>query len=373
MKTRWFCLIFLLLGCLLFSGCGSNQPETESTTPEQGVAIALSEPLPISIPGSYAVGIRRNIAFVDDSRAGRKVTLTIWYPAEKPKDYTGPADMPDAKPDASAAPYPLIISSSKVGFLFAPLVVTHGFVYIGINGIDVYQQFGKESIDQPLDYLFALDQLTKSPPAGLEGLMDTENVGALGYSFDGTNALFLSGARVDPASYLNWCQQAVLQQTPYESWYLSYYCVTPEDWKGVEEAVGAEITTSEDGLWQPITDPRIKAVMPMAPDGAWLLGEKGLSYADRVVLMIQAGLDSPYQPAEGKFILEHLGSPEKSMVTFLGRDHMMIYDTDQVKRMAQLAIAFFGAQLQGKEELAQYYSEAYLAGFTDLAWGFQNK
>jgi predicted dienelactone hydrolase len=319
------------------------------------------------------VGIRRNIAFVDESRAGRKVTLTIWYPAEKPSDYTGPAEMPDAKPDASAAPYPLIISSTKAGFMFAPLIVTHGFVYIGINGIDVYQQFGKESIDQPLDYVFALDQIAKTPPAELEGLMDTEKVGAMGYSFDGTNALLLSGARVDPAFYLNWCQQAALQKPPYESWYLSYYCATPEDWKGVEEAIGADITKGGDGLWHSITDPRIKAVMPMAPDGAWLLGEKGLSYADKAVLMIQAGLDSPYQPAEGKFVFEHLGSPEKSMVTFLGREHMMIYATDQVKRMAQLAIAFFGVQLQGKAELAQYYSEAYLAGFTDLAWGFQNK
>lgn len=377
MKARSYFWILFICVCLICSSCSPGQPEAAPTSTESSSSGAeeldKSKLLPIPIQGSYSVGIRRNIALSDESRGGRKVVLTIWYPAEKPSDYTGPSQMPDAKPNASQAPYPVIISSTKAGFFFAPDLVSNGFVYIGINAIDVYQQFGKESIDQPLDYLFALNQLAKSPPAGLEGLMDTEKVGAMGYSFDGTNALLLSGARVDPEFYLAWCQQAQQQQPPYESWYLLFYCVPPEDWKGIEEDIGAEITKSADGLWQPITDPRIRAVMPMAPDGAWLLGEKGLSFADKAVLMIQAGLDSPYQPAEGKFIIEHLGSPEKSMVTFLGQEHLMIYDSIQAKRMAQFAIAFFGVHLQGKQELAQYYSEAYLDGFEDLAWGFYNK
>ena len=57
-------------------------------------------------------------------------------------------------------------------------------------------------INQPQDILFALEQMASNPPGELEGLIDTEHVGAIGYSFDGYNALFLSGARFDPDHYL---------------------------------------------------------------------------------------------------------------------------------------------------------------------------
>jgi hypothetical protein len=38
-------------------------------------------------------------------------------------------------------------------------------------------------------------------------------------------------------------------------------------------------------------------------------------------------------------------------------------------RMAHFTVAFFGHHLQGRQELAQYYSEAFVAGHDDLAWG----
>ena len=49
---------------------------------------------------------------------------------------------------------------------------------------------------------------------------------------------------------------------------------------------GDKIATSENGLWQPLTDGRILAVMPMALSGTWLYGERGLASADRPVLVI---------------------------------------------------------------------------------------
>ncbi len=52
-------------------------------------------------------------------------------------------------------------------------------------------------IDQPLDILFALDRVASGPPDGLEGMLDTEHAGVIGYSFDGYNALAMSGARID--------------------------------------------------------------------------------------------------------------------------------------------------------------------------------
>ena len=55
-----------------------------------------------------------------------------------------------------------------------------------------------EMIDQPLDILFALEQMASNPPVELEGLIDTEHVGAIGYSFDGNNALALDQPRSLP-------------------------------------------------------------------------------------------------------------------------------------------------------------------------------
>ena len=58
-----------------------------------------------------------------------------------------------------------------------------------------------------------------------------------------------------------------------------------------------------------MTDERIKAVMPMAPSGAWFYGEKGLAAVDRPILLIAATEDqySPYL-IETRFIYENIGS-----------------------------------------------------------------
>jgi len=169
------------------------------------------EPFPLVKPGPYHVGIRRNFDFEDASRNNRKVSLTIWYPAIQNSE-SDPVPSSDASPDISAAPYPVIMSSTKLGFDFADKLVSYGFVYIGINRIDTYRTFTQEAIDQPLDILFALNQVAKSPIQGLEGMINTETVGTLGYSFDGTNSLLLSGARIDPEYYLSYCQSAPNQQ-----------------------------------------------------------------------------------------------------------------------------------------------------------------
>ena len=91
----------------------------------------------------------------------------------------------DTPSDLSGAPYPVILSSSKVGSFFAPHLVSYGFVYVGIRNIDTYEQIDQNLIDQPLDILFALDQVASQPLEGLEGMLDTDRAGTMGYSFAG--------------------------------------------------------------------------------------------------------------------------------------------------------------------------------------------
>lgn len=59
--------------------------------------------------------------------------------------------------------------------------------------------------------------------------------------------------------------------------------------------VNKAINTSDDGLWQPLSNKRIHAVMRMASEGWWLFGERGLANADRPDLVIAATNDEIYK------------------------------------------------------------------------------
>ena len=252
-------------------------------------------------------------------------------------------------------------------------MISHGFAAVGVRKIDTYEPWDHNLIDQPLDILFALDQVTSQPLEGLDGMLNTEHVGVMGYSFDGYNALAMSGARVDPEFYLEQCNQAPSLDLPISDWRIWYHCDLADKWGEFEDQAGTQITASEDGLWQPITDPRILAVMPMAPEGAWLFGERGLAAVDRPTLIIGATEDHgdygcPYE-MEAVFIFEHLGAAESAMISFIGKGHGMIVTTGPVEHMQHFATAFFGYYLQGREDYAEYFSENFVNQYDDLAWG----
>jgi hypothetical protein len=325
----------------------------------------------LSERGPYHVGTRR-LSFKDASRDGRNVGITVWYPALLPSDSTSSRPTADADPDTSSAPYPLILSSTKVANIFAPYLVSRGFVWASVNGIDTYAHMNAQMVDQPLDILFTLNQVASSPPESLQGMIDSEHAGVIGYSFDGYNALALSGARLDPEHYLAQCPHPDPTTEPLIlSEYTAFDCAPARAWDDFASHAGAAITASEDGMWQPLTDGRIRAVMPMAGEGWWLFGEKGLAAVDRPVLIIVATGDELYP--ENALIFEHLGTPDKALISFVGPAHMMVYDDAMVARMAHFAVAFFGFHLQGRTDLAWYFSKDFVARQDDLAWGVTQK
>lgn len=265
------------------------------------------------------------------------------------------------------APYPLIVSSAKVGAIFAPYLVTHGFAWAGVTRIDTYRQMKEQMYQQPLDILFASDQVASNPPEGLEGMIDAEHAGAIGYSFDGYNSLALSGARINPAYYRAQCPTPDATTAAILSDMSAFGCAPADAWDEFAAQAGEALTASEDGLWQPMTDARIRAVMPMAGEGWWLFGERGLAAVDRPTLIIVATQDELYP--ENALIFEHLGTPDKTLISFVGRTHMMVYDDAAVARMAHFAVAFFGYYLQGRKDLAWYFAQDFVIQYNDLAWG----
>jgi predicted dienelactone hydrolase len=127
---------------------------------------------------------------------------------------------------------------------------------------------------------------------------------------------------------------------------------------------------SSSSLWQPITDARIRAVVPMAPEGAWLFGDRGLEAVNRPMMIIGGTADViNFYDLEAAYIFNHLGTPDRVMISFVGQDHMMIWDPQQKDRMAHFAVAFLGYHLQGRAEYARYFSEEFLSQYPDLAWG----
>lgn len=346
------------IGIVVFflAACG---PAAETAT-QESAAYVLAE------SGPYQVGMR-TVKLVDDSRGGRRVSITVWYPAVGPEDPTSTGATRDAEPDRSGEPYPLILSSTVTANLFAPYLVSHGFTWASVDGINTYTALYEGAIDQPLDILFALDQVASNPPEGLEGLIDAENAGTIGYSFDGFNSLAMSGARIDPEYYLAQCPtpdsttEAVLGDLS------SFNCVPARNWDSFSAHVGESITASEDGLWQPLTDRRIRAVMPMACEGWWLFGERGLAAVDRPVLMLVGTIDELYK--ESAVIYEHTGTSEKALISFIGQTHGAMLNPPLRERMAHFAVAFFGYHLRGREDYAAYFSEEFVTQQDDLAWG----
>jgi predicted dienelactone hydrolase len=116
-----------------------------------------------------------------------------------------------------------------------------------------------------------------------------------------------------------------------------------------------------------MTDPRIRAVMPLACEGWWVFGARGLAAVDRPTLMIVGTDDDLY--AENALIYEHLGTRDKTFISFVGQGHMMVMNKEMLARMAHFAVAFFGTHLQGRQDWAQVFSEEFVSQVDGLAWG----
>ena len=257
---------------------------------------APQNPFPLSEPGPYGYGTKgafsQMYSFIDTSRADRAVEILVWYPAKVQANATPTTYNINAEADPGGAPYPLILSSAKVASYFGAHLASHGFVVAGVKGLDTYNPWDENLFEQPTDILFALEQVASRPLEGLEGMIDAEHVGMMGYSFDGYNALAMSGARVDPEYYLSSCANAANDQPPLPEWAINLYCAPAVHWAEFSANAGTSLATSKDGLWQPMTDERIRAVIPMAPEGAMLFGERGLAAVDRPTLILVGTVDT---------------------------------------------------------------------------------
>lgn len=334
-------------------------PEPTATAPT--VEESLAERYPLSELGPYYVGTVA-LTLVDERRAGREISVVLWYPALKEEDSYGRVIRRNARPDPSGAPYPLILTEANSGgTIFGDHLATHGFVMAQITIPDhmQYEHWDISMLSWPQDFVFTLEQLAANPPETLVGVIDVENAGATGYSYGGDIALTLSGVRIDPQAYLEYCANPPeIDAGRGVQYYREMTCSLAGKWDEFEAYAQAAGLIGEERLWKPVTDPRLRAVLPMASSGAWLYGAEGLAAADRPVLMIAMTEDdfSPYE-FETQFIYDHLGGPEHSMIALVGRTHMSIVESQVTDRLKHFVTAYFGWKLQGKEDYRKFLGE----------------
>jgi len=257
-------------------------------------------------------------------------------------------------------------------YLYSAHLASHGFAMVIVRspGFDYEAPWNQDVIDAPLDFLFALDSLSAHPPEDLEGMLDTERVGVAGYSSDGLFALALGGARIDPTYYFSQCAQAATLDPPLSPFLTDYLCKLSGKWDEFSSQVDADISTLTEGLWQPTTDSRILAIMPMAPDSAWLYGPQGLAAINIPTLLIAGTADdlASYR-LSSSYVYEHLVNADRILISFINQHHMMVENPEIKGRIQHFTVAFFGYYLQGRADDADYFSEDFISGFDDLFWG----
>ena len=330
--------------------------------------------MPLAEPGPYGVGEKR-VTLVDPDREGRALVVMIWYPAQAGAvSYVMPKR--DAEPDATGAPYPLIIYSiplwSTATLSVAEYLVTHGYVVASIQHPEPIgdPNFWTGVVDRPLDILLVLDQLPALSGAEIAGMVDAESVGIAGYSYGGMTSLWMAGAPIDPEYLASWCAANEPGATPNTSFSGSSCEVFLTRWTELSVYRGRFGALAEGNVWPPLKDERIDAVFSIAPCFSPLIGEEGPAAVNVPTLVVYPEKDEICKPSDGaRVIYEHLGSADRYLLTLLDAGHASVMELSSDKSLLrQVGVAFFGYYLQGREEYAQYLTEEYVESLPNVAW-----
>ena len=348
MRLYWFASV-LLVAALLLSACQPIMPpgtETAATTITAGVAHSpRPDAPPYALRGPYAVGVRDFV--IEGVDGQRSVSVSVWYPAlnsdGRPEAIIYELDFPtneypvftvagrairDAEPDLSGGPYPLLLHNhaawslrQEAAYLVEHLA-SHGFVVIAPAFEDnwgmIFESVPTSEISRSQDAVRTLDlaeTLTASGGA-LAGLVDLEHIAASGWSWGGQVALELAGGRINVKNWLaTYCQE-------YPD--VTDCGVYPDHLQEMAELAGLE--SVPDGLWPDWRDPRVDAVVALAP-GVSMFGDGGLDAVEVPVMFMIGSADSSVGPEFAYYqTYENLPSEVKTRVTFANADHILFFN-----------------------------------------------
>ncbi len=353
-----------------------------------------------ALRGEHPVGVTD----VTVENGDRPLSVTMWYPALNPDGVEeattyqiavlqrpGQA-LRDAAPDMAGGPYPVIYFSHGLGgarlqsVFYTEHLASWGFVVIAADhpGSTFFDVRGGETEGvtesfgyRPLEILRLIaysDEINASGPYA--GLLDMNTLAVTGHSFGGYTTLAAGGAQVNTASLHEICTLPEAQEMG--------LCENLEERLQTMATVRG-LTEVPADVWPATTEPRIKAIVPLAPAAGGIFGEAGMSGVT-VPMMLMVGTHDGSTPAETHAIpaFKNASSAEKSLVMFQNADHYIFVDecietmiqlglfnscSDDVWDMARVhdlinhfATAFFLAHLKGDADAAN----ALLPGAVDF-------
>lgn len=308
-----------------------------------------SSPLLYAKPGPFKVArLQRGIW-----SGNVELLTTIWYPV-----------LANGMPDIADGPFPLVVFSPGVtqkGFSYL-LVLRHlasyGFV---VATWDPRSETINDSWWLSLGYRLVdiklvIDDVEKMSNAGGEwaGLIDTQRTAVAGHYLGGGNVLMAAGAQTS----FGWC-------TAHPELIEKDQDLTCRDFVNYQEEIARVmgLNTVPEGLWPAMGDPRVVAVIPMAPLGKfWGAEYEGVAVVKVPALIMTGSADIVVRPELGaQPIYEHLGSAKKSYVVFKNQDHEYfipkpLYNPSNYFPYFHITTAFLLAELKGDSEAARALS-----------------
>jgi predicted dienelactone hydrolase len=226
--------------------------------------------------------------------------------------------MPDADPDLSGGPYPLVVAVHGHGayhlwgiYLFEQLA-SRGFVVMSVQYQDnlgaMDSPIYASLISRPDDVTRQIDYASTMPD-----LIDIERVAVIGHSLGGYTALAAGGAQLDMNYYAEWCDgHRELDELGCQQ--------VLDNLDAMAELAGLD--TVPEGLWPSRGDSRVDVIVALSPGGRYL-GPNGTQSVSVPTLLMGGSGDTAAQP-EYNFYEPYtgMGSAEKTMVILENANHM---------------------------------------------------
>lgn len=399
-------ILFVYAVCFIFS--------CEAFSQTNRMDIIRTDAPELAYHGSYDIGVR-TVIIVDENRLdilntqpgeesayyNRPLTLEIWYPADvtdladnKVNSYSMITRDPaitviiegravrDAQPIVTSERHPVIIISHGypgnrylMGHL-AENLATKGYVVVSIDHTDStyddQKAFASTLYNRGPDQEFVISyfqNLTPGQPAGfLREIMDTNNIGIVGYSMGGYGVINILGG--------GYTETAV-----------SHPFAPPN-------GLLAERTSKDANYVRRISENPVKTAVAIGPWGmnAGLWDEETLKNVNKPILFIAGDLDDISGYENGvRSIWEKTVNIDRYLLTFLNANHnaaapmpspaeligseAMLHYTDPVwdnirmnNILHHFVTAWFGYHLRGDTNMKDYLTLVPLAsdGFLDL-------
>lgn len=234
----------------------------------------------------------------------------IWYPTSAPEQPTseGRTHFVAARDSAPLpGPHPLIVLSHGSGgtsmshWQTASYFARHGYVVLTIVHRDdnAFISTGSSTLavwrSRPKEWSAALDALLASRYAPF---VDRERIAAVGFSAGGYTALAVGGARPSSLALDDYC----LVHTEND-----VLCVPYGPVRRFGIRVARQIRIRQESL-EASDDPRVRAIVAMAPPGAALLTAQGLQGLKVPTLLMQGDHDEVLKyPDDARYLASLLG------------------------------------------------------------------